>query len=56
VCVIVYSDLFLNLVIECKPILACMSLLGYYLNGEESLCYSRMMRKVIIIPEWRERL
>jgi hypothetical protein len=35
-----------NLMIECKSILACMFLSGYYLNGEESLWYSRTMRKV----------
>jgi hypothetical protein len=36
-CVTVYTDLFLNLMIECDPILACMSLPGNYLNGVESL-------------------
>jgi hypothetical protein len=40
-CVTVYSDLFwiLDLTTE------CMSLSGYYLNGEESLRYSHTSRK-----------
>jgi hypothetical protein len=50
VCVIVYSDLFLNLMIECELILACMSLPG-------EVCDTPAHReKFIIIPAWQEML
>jgi hypothetical protein len=46
-CVKEYSNLFLNLMVEYEPILACMSLQGNYLTWREKNCEStRMAGKV----------
>jgi hypothetical protein len=45
-CVKEYSDLFLNLMIEYKSILAIMFLQGNYLAWR---------KKFVIVPAWREK-
>jgi hypothetical protein len=54
-----YSDLFLNLMVEYKPILAFMSLQGNYLAWRKKVCESTRMAEIVwhsTYPAWREKV